>query len=183
MQFSGRFSGEGVTGTLRMRARRYDRSGKRLRSRCDSGKRAWSAAIAKPLAPAGAPAPAPAPTPAPEPGSPVPGEWSLKMTSDAGDYIGQGQGWSHHPPGDTLAVTGGTGVIGFMIDTPDGGWWSTDFAAPPGQQLHVGTYDGAHRYPFNDQSPGFDHSGMGRGCNESTSTFTITELTYDADLG
>jgi hypothetical protein len=41
--FAGRFSGDGATGTLRMRARRYSRDGKRLRSRCDSGPRTWSA--------------------------------------------------------------------------------------------------------------------------------------------
>lgn len=41
--FSGRFSGDGATGTLQMRAGRYSRDGKPLRSRCDSGPRAWTA--------------------------------------------------------------------------------------------------------------------------------------------
>lgn len=61
--FAGRFAGDGATGTLRMRARIYNRSGKRLRSRCDSGTRTWNATLA---------ATAPAPTP-------------LTMTSDQGD--------------------------------------------------------------------------------------------------
>jgi hypothetical protein len=52
VSFEGRFSGEGATGTLRMRARRFSRDGKRLRSRCDSGTRTWTAAIAQPVAPA-----------------------------------------------------------------------------------------------------------------------------------
>jgi len=40
-QFSGRFAGDGASGTLRLRARVFSRSGKRLRTRCDSGRRAW----------------------------------------------------------------------------------------------------------------------------------------------
>ena len=63
----------------------------------------------------------------------------------------------------------------------EGGWWNTEFAAPPGQDLAVGTYRDARRYPFNDGAPGFNHSGNGRGCNTLTATFTIHELAYDPD--
>ena len=56
-----------------------------------------------------------------------------------------------------------------------------EFAAPPGQDLAVGTYQNARRYPFNDGAPGFNHSGNGRGCNTLTATFTIHELVYDPD--
>jgi len=45
-QFSGRFAGDGASGTLRLRARVFNRSGKRLRTRCDSGRRAWSTVLA-----------------------------------------------------------------------------------------------------------------------------------------
>ena len=45
VKFSGRFSGEGTSGTLRMRAREYSADGKRFRRRCDSGVRTWSAAM------------------------------------------------------------------------------------------------------------------------------------------
>jgi hypothetical protein len=61
---------------------------------------------------------------------------------------------------------------------PSEGWsWGLDFAAPRGQQLTVGTYDAARRYPFQpDTQPGLDFSGTGRGCNTLTGRFTITEL-------
>lgn len=46
VRFGGRFVGDGASGTLRLRARVYNRSGKRLRTRCDSGTRTWNAALA-----------------------------------------------------------------------------------------------------------------------------------------
>ena len=75
-------------------------------------------------------------------------------------------------------------LITFSMDTDaefQGGWWTTDFAAPPGQDLAAGTTYQAQRYPFNDGSAGFDHGGNGRGCNTLTATFTIHELAYDPD--
>ena len=192
VSFAGRVSGEGAAGKLRMRARIFNRSGSRLVTRCDTRMRSWTAALLRPIAPPPpgytAPpspgTPTPTPTPTPEPGNPVPGEWSLTMTSDQGDYIGQGRTWNHAPPADSVRVSATRQLISLHVDTADqtdGGWWDTDFAAPPGQDLAVGTYQNAKRYPFNDGAPGFAHGGMGRGCNELTATFTIHELTYDAN--
>lgn len=53
MRFAGRVSGEYANGTLRMRASIYTRNRKRLLTRCDSGVRTWSAAMLRPIAPAG----------------------------------------------------------------------------------------------------------------------------------
>jgi hypothetical protein len=43
VRFAGRTSGEAANGTMRLRVRVYSRNGKRLRTRCDSGLRNWSA--------------------------------------------------------------------------------------------------------------------------------------------
>lgn len=43
VRFAGRTSGDAANGTLRLRVRVYSRDGKRLRTRCDSGLRNWSA--------------------------------------------------------------------------------------------------------------------------------------------
>jgi hypothetical protein len=43
VNFAGRVSGDAASGTLRLRARIYSPNGKRLRVRCDSGVRGWSA--------------------------------------------------------------------------------------------------------------------------------------------
>jgi hypothetical protein len=53
VRFTGRVSGESANGTLRMRASIYTRNRKRLLTRCDSGLRNWSAAMLRPIAPAG----------------------------------------------------------------------------------------------------------------------------------
>lgn len=37
------------------------------------------------------------------------------------------------------------------------------------------------RAPVPHASPGLDVGGYGRGCNESTSTFTVDELAFDPD--
>ena len=41
--FTGRIRTDGATGTLRLRTRVYDRSGTKLRTKCDSGRRIWVA--------------------------------------------------------------------------------------------------------------------------------------------
>jgi len=194
VRFAGRVSGERARGTLRMRARVFTRSGGRLLTRCDTRTRAWTAGLLHTLAPApgttppppGTPTPAPAPTPTPQPRTPIPGEWSLNMTSDPTDYIGQGKTWSHGPPADKVSASGTRQMVSFRITTTDPtsggfGWWDTTFAAGPGQDLAPGATYEAKRYPFNDGTAGFDHSGMGRGCNTLTATFTIHELTFDPD--
>jgi hypothetical protein len=43
VRFSGRFTSEGAWGTLYLRTAVYDRTGKKLRTRCDSGVRNWTA--------------------------------------------------------------------------------------------------------------------------------------------
>lgn len=106
------------------------------------------------------------------------------MTSDPGDWIGAGRSWSHGPPADSLRVYADRRLIQFEVRTDAefaGGWWWTEFAAPPGQDFAVGTYEAPHSYPFNEGAAGFSHSGNGRGCNGITATFTIHELAYDPD--
>ena len=53
VRFAGRVSGEYANGTLRMSGRIYTPNGKRLLTRCDSGLHNWSAAMLRPIAPAG----------------------------------------------------------------------------------------------------------------------------------
>ncbi len=52
VRFAGRVSGEGATGTLRMRARVFTRSGGRLLTRCDTRTRRWTAGLLRTIAPA-----------------------------------------------------------------------------------------------------------------------------------
>ncbi len=82
----------------------------------------------------------------------------------------------------------GNGVSFFVNDfdaNPDfwaTRWWYLDFAAPYGQPLSVGSYQGATRWPFQEMgSAGLDFSGNGRGNNTLTGSFDVLEVTYAVD--
>lgn len=108
-------------------------------------------------------------------------EGSLSMTSDEGDYIGQGQSWSYDTSaGDTFGVTTTAGTVQGNIQAANGDWWHMWFGAPQGETLATGTYDGATRYSFREPSdPGLDIFGDGRGCNTLSGSFTVTQIAFD----
>jgi len=108
-------------------------------------------------------------------------EGSLSMTSDEGDYVGQGQTWSYDSSaGDVFGVTTTAGTVEGSVQAANGAWWHMRFAAPQGETLATGTYDGATRYPFQDPSaPALDVFGDGRGCNTLTGSFTVTQIAFD----
>ena len=109
-------------------------------------------------------------------------EGSLSMTSDEGDWVGQGETWSYDSSaGDVFGVTTTARTVEGSLQAADGAWWHMRFGAPQGETLAVGTYDGATRYPFADPSdPGLEVFGDGRGCNELTGSFTVTQIAFDA---
>lgn len=55
--------------------------------------------------------------------------------------------------------------------------WNLVLAAPSGQELGVGTYEGATRFPSQDL-PGLDFYGDGVGCNQDTGRFQVLEAVY-----
>jgi hypothetical protein len=105
---------------------------------------------------------------------------TLSMTSDAGDYIGQGQPYAYSTSaGDSFGSTNSARVVNVSVSAANGDWWHLDFAAPDGETLAVGTYAGATRYPFQaPTSPALAIYGNGRGCNELTGSFTVTEISF-----
>jgi hypothetical protein len=105
---------------------------------------------------------------------------TLTMVSDSGDYIGQGQTWSYDTAaGDVISATTNGNTLNAAVTGFNGDWWYLDFDAPNGQTLTAGTtYANATRYPFNGSGPGLSISGEGRGCNELTGSFTVTEATF-----
>ena len=196
VRFAGHFQADGAQGELRMRARVFDRRGRRLRTRCDTGRRRWRALAADPAAPAPAPAP-PAPTthrPRPAapagrggpggadgPPHPAAGAWSLHMVSEPGDYIGQGGTYDFGPPADRIDAAGTPQYLSFSVlpggSAPD---WAAGFFAPQGQTLRAGsTYDDTAVYDPGPSDAGMAMSGESRGCNTGVGSFTIDALAYD----
>jgi hypothetical protein len=102
------------------------------------------------------------------------------MFSEKGDYVGGGQDWGYDSSNASINVNGSRKEVHGWLDGANGDWWSFDFTAPDGDVLVAGsTYENAHRYPFNGTGAGIDVSGDGRGCNEETGEFTITQLIFD----
>ena len=105
---------------------------------------------------------------------------SLTMVSDPGDYIGQGLTWSYATEaGDQFTTSTNGNHVSVAVTGYNGDWWYLDFDAPIDHTLTAGTtYAGATRYPFNGGGPGLSVDGEGRGCNELTGTFTVTEAVF-----
>jgi hypothetical protein len=110
------------------------------------------------------------------------GRTRVEMTSDPGDYIGQGRKWSYTIATSEIAMGGSRWYVGFGIDGADGSWWDATFVPSQGDILVVGdTYANATRYPFNGTGPGLSVTGNGRGCNTLTGSFTVTAADFAPD--
>ena len=80
------------------------------------------------------------------------------MTSDSGDYIGQGQTWSYTPATGRIAASASRTYAGFGVDGADGSDWSGSFTPGDGDILAAGSSYQATRYPFNGSGAGMDIS-------------------------
>lgn len=107
---------------------------------------------------------------------------SLSFSGDPGDWISGGHSYAYATGGgDGLVVSGSTdnNHVNVTVNAKNGDWWYLDLAAPTGQVLKAGTYDGALRYPIDSGvAPGLSLWGMGRACNTSVGTFTIQDIAF-----
>jgi hypothetical protein len=101
------------------------------------------------------------------------------MVSEGGDYIGQGLPRYYYAPGNASVSTGGD-LRYLAVDVSGGSSgdsFTMTFAPPPGETLHVGSYEDAQRAPFREAGrPGIDISGDGRGCNTITGRFDVLDV-------
>jgi hypothetical protein len=108
------------------------------------------------------------PASAPEPPS------SARLVSMPGDYLGLGEAYSY-----PIAYPFGGPNRWELADDSSAVAWDIDISAANNAPLAVGTYNDAQRFEGAD-NPGLDVSGLGRGCNTDTGSFTIYALTTDA---
>jgi hypothetical protein len=109
------------------------------------------------------------------------GRTRVEMTSDAGDYIGQGRPWSYTTSNSRISFGGSRTFAGFDVDGADGSWWNAEFVPGEGDILAVGSYPNATRYPFNGTGPGLSVTGNGRGCNTLRGSFDVTWVDFASD--
>ena len=105
----------------------------------------------------------------------------VTMTSDPGDFVGQGRSYSYSVPATAFSVQNGGNLVRVDTSGPGGpaDFWNFAFQAPAGQQLQAGTTYQAQRWPFQLSSlAGLEVFGQGRGCNTLTGSFTIVSIVY-----
>lgn len=106
---------------------------------------------------------------------------SLTMTSDPGDFVGQGLSYSYSVPATAFSVQNGGNLVRVDTSGPGGprDFWNLAFQDPAGQQLQAGTTYQAQRWPFQPANlAGLEVFGQGRGCNTLTGSFTILNIAY-----
>ena len=110
----------------------------------------------------------------------LPGYTSLYMTSDSGDWVGQGRTYSFGSGSGTFSPYRNfdNGVsVSYMGGSE---FWSLSFAAPGNATLLPGAYPGATRFGFQaSTAPGLEVSGDGHGSNTLTGTFTVQQAQYN----
>src|SRR5438876_151081 len=100
----------------------------------------------------------------------------LFLSSQVGDYIGQGAGRLITSANGTFTASRNfdNGVNVDFDGSATGDFWSLDFAALMGATLVPGVYEGATSWPFQAaSSPGLSVYGDGRGCNTLTGRFVV----------
>jgi hypothetical protein len=113
----------------------------------------------------------------------VTGSTSFAYTSEAGDWVGQGQSETFTASADmTVSISGTANHLSVNVhDATYSSWWSVTLSAGTGDTLRPGSYLKAERDPFRTgRSPGLDASGDGRGCNEVYGSFTVNQIGFDA---
>ena len=106
---------------------------------------------------------------------------AMALNSQAGDYIGQGLTFLQTSTYTSFSTSSTATFAGITLGSPD--YWTLDFAAPAGQNLTVGTYQNAQRYPFQGDAAGLSVYGAGRGCNMDTGSFTVKQVQPDGNGG
>ena len=113
----------------------------------------------------------------------APASGSVTMSSQNGDFIGQGADYLFSDNNGVFSVNGRFTARGDLnllsISFQGDEYWNFVFLAPEGEPLRVGEYADALRASFpNPVKPGIEISGAGRGCNRISGDFVIEEIGF-----
>lgn len=101
------------------------------------------------------------------------------FVSQKNDFVGGGSHVSIDGAVGQIVVQEGAVLSASAEQAGQSDWWA-DFSAADGQYFLPGSYAAAQRYPFNEYgAPALSIFGDGRGCNELTGSFVVTEMERD----
>ena len=103
----------------------------------------------------------------------------LSLDSQPGDPIGGGQSLSFDSSTAAFSTSYDGSQLTVTVFPFAGSFWFVVLGAPPGQALIPGVYEGAVRSAFRQPGQaGIDVFGDGRGCNETSGRFVVSEAVY-----
>ncbi len=106
----------------------------------------------------------------------LPGTSAAGFLSQTGDSIGQGNSYTF----TTVTADPSTpGSVSFGVSSTTDEF-TVMLSAPTGDVLSVGTYSNAQRFA-GAGVPGVDVFGDGRGCNTTTGSFTVYDVSFSGD--
>jgi RTX calcium-binding nonapeptide repeat (4 copies) len=104
------------------------------------------------------------------------GTTRVVLHSDAADFVGEGKDWSF-TPADSVIRAGGSGrQVSFLVNHGD---WGATFRPGTNAIFAPGTYMDTEL--IQGDGPQLDVFGDGRGCNQATGQFTVSEAVFDVD--
>ena len=102
------------------------------------------------------------------------------LDGEVGEGLTNGRATTYLSPGDSFigTISPDLSEVTVRVNAGDA---TIILAAPPGEDLAIGTYTGAVRSAFRGPGqPGIDISGKGVGCNTTAGSFTVQEINVDA---
>jgi hypothetical protein len=106
----------------------------------------------------------------------LPATTFFSFTSDAGDFIGEGQSRTITTATATWNVNPREGQLFIFINTKDGSFWTLKFTDLMGQTLKEGVYERTEQSGSGGLNVGNSH-----GCGGTTGRFVIYKLVRAAD--
>jgi hypothetical protein len=117
--------------------------------------------------------------------SPQPSTY-LNFSSEAGEYVGDGQTVQLTPSSATITAVSTCDQNHIEVRVRGTGQvWDLHLAAPRGSRVTPGTYDGARDWPPVNQTsaPAMAFYGNGRSCSSSGGRFIVSEVIVGPDGG
>lgn len=99
------------------------------------------------------------------------------LTSQLGDYVGQGKAIAYSTPGHDAFVNANPGSVVVSLSAP-GAFLTAIFGSDRGQPLTTGIYGDARRQ-YGPGHPRLDVVANGAGCNNTSGWFEILEISYN----
>ena len=104
---------------------------------------------------------------------------AVYLDGEVGEPLTNGRAATYRAPGDSFigTISPDLSEVTVRVNVGDA---VVILAAPPGEELAIGTYTGAVRSAFRGPGePGIDIGGQGVGCNTTAGSFTVQEITVD----